>query len=1604
MAYRLRSKPRRGVLLLVVLSLLVLFVLVGVTFIVVSGQYRRTTIAHKKVDRVGSRSQKLLDEAAKQLLRCPNHPGSVLVGHSLLEDMYGREWIKGSIQNAVLTASEQFLLLTSSLAAPQSGAFWWSERPITRFPVDDFYNGGVLTIASGSAAGQSTRIVKYTLTGPFSAEFLVEPLPDLAGASVLVAERPAFLINGRPFNGTGAGYDAETGNLDNTLPLLGHPVALLPNYSAYSPERESPNAGGADESYDAVDFQNMALAWLPATADAPEEIIPSFHRPELLNYWIHHGLPESDLLRYVLMRPNWIDNPSFSGSNPALDPSRDSAEKIDAMIKGYYIDPSGEPVAAWDVDNDGDGVPDSIWLDLGLPVQSTDDGRRYKALFAILCVDLDSRINLNAHGSLSHLASDPDYYAPNNDPRTAGTVIASNRMRGSGYGTPEVHFDPVVTDPTERDALIRERYGADQYPGLQSQSDDVSRWKHAGLRDAATQINEPTAFMSPSDIFGRGTSFLDHAGQLVSIAMGTGDEKTDDPYELNLNLPNAKDRRYTDTDFERLMRWADHDIQAVPTRLEAIAPNTFGNPLNGTDPQFDSQRQARSLVTTRSSDVPTVNMRLDQTTIDELKAAGLTFPDDFPEVLQPSDLFRLWMTVAGLNDTHIATHLPRMMAFELRHGEKMNINRLWGDGLDDDWGEPTDKYYGIVDDPGEPPMAPGSYDYLNDDPQPTDPRQIFARHVYCLLMFLKGPNRHINFEGAPPSDPPTPGDIAETAGGIAQWCINVVDFRDPDSIMTPFEYDGNPYDGWDCDGDITDPGGDDGHPVVWGCERPELLLTETLATHDRRVEDLNNDDGDGAFFGTGPTDDDDKDQRLLPIGNLFVEVYNPWTGTMWQPRELYRGSPGVKLDATTNLDGTGDPVWRLIIVKGNSHTSQIDPDDPTIDQTAFRNDIERSVFFTDVALANNPALIEGQPYFQLRNVAPLVPGRYAVIGSPGQPVEVGVGRWKYVSTIGRRRDATEGGGLKRDQTRRIELSPSAVPNAHQVEVFSNLGWPPEPTVPDIQPAIAVVVDQSLDSAGGTIKRPLSISEPTYLETPPYYPLPNSTTADGEDQYNPPRDKPVDDDRNLEWGAVQQVGTTLNFRTIHLQRLANPLESWHAVTNPYRTVDSTSVDLTVFEGVEESNPQEITIAPVALATFERGQAESAQNSPFKPRSLWPHEAPRTVLNPGTPEPPPEEHWFAYTLEHSLGYLNVAYSPAYTAGAVPPAYTGQPAVANPTDPTFPLLNWLNRPFVSHLELLQVPRSRSSRLLFDFTYDASLTANIYDFAGAQAPESGAAASFGHLLNFFRSPRRDAGTGSHLYRLFDYVDVPSRFEGVERWYNESEFMSPPPPSYEDTFRPPFNRLSRFRSPGLININTISDPRIWDALTYGSTSTPSWDEIEATRREYVPTLNGMHNDYPTRFANPFRAESGAELMPYVPDPGNPTDVTFGLLRKPGIEATLLRPFPGSESRLLFEPEGINESRYTHQDIGRNSYFRYHNVQRLSNLVTTHSNVFAVWITVGYFEVDQLGKLGQELGADTGQIERHRAFYIIDRSIPVAFEPGKDHNVDKAIVLKRFIE
>ena len=146
-------------------------------------------------------------------------------------------------------------------------------------------------------------------------------------------------------------------------------------------------SGGADETWDAADYQNMFLAF-------PSDGIPSFHRPALIEYW-RKNFPDlwkdPRFRRLVVLRPLPDDHASFTGGNPQL---RAGNSFDNHLVNG-----------PWDVDNDNDGVPDSVWIDLGFPVRSTENGRLYKPLFAVLCVDLDGRINVNAHGNSRSLDS-----------------------------------------------------------------------------------------------------------------------------------------------------------------------------------------------------------------------------------------------------------------------------------------------------------------------------------------------------------------------------------------------------------------------------------------------------------------------------------------------------------------------------------------------------------------------------------------------------------------------------------------------------------------------------------------------------------------------------------------------------------------------------------------------------------------------------------------------------------------------------------------------------------------------------------------------------------------------------------------------------------------------------------------------------------------------------------------------------------------------------------------------------------------------------------------------------------------------------------------------
>jgi hypothetical protein len=167
-----------------------------------------------------------------------------------------------------------------------------------------------------------------------------------------------------------------------------------------------------------------------------------------------------------------------------------------------------------------------------------------------------------------------------------------------------------------------------------------------------------------------------------------------------------------------------------------------------------------------------------------------------------------------------------------------------------------------------------------------------------------------------------------------------------------------------------------------------------------------------------------------------------------------------------------------------------------------------------------------------------------------------------------------------------------------------------------------------------------------------------------------------------------------------------------------------------------------------------------------------------------------------------------------------------------------------------------------------------------------------------------------------------------------------------------PYGQLPTFREPGRVNVNTITGSTTWLAVLGSGTQ--------------IPTSSGSF----TVFTPP-----ATSFMDVLQKAVSTTGTTF-----------------------------VDTFSQANRNTDANAFFRYQTVNRVANNVTVRSNVFAVWITIGFFDnPDPNASITREYGNDTGTIQRYRGFYIYDRSLPVGFSPGKDYNVRDAIMLRRII-
>jgi hypothetical protein len=135
---------------------------------------------------------------------------------------------------------------------------------------------------------------------------------------------------------------------------------------------------------------------------------------------------------------------------------------------------------------------------------------------------------------------------------------------------------------------------------------------------------------------------------------------------------------------------------------------------------------------------------------------------------------------------------PKQTRTALMEGRRFNINRPFGNGVDDDGNQIVDEYFNgatnLDSDNSTPqniihPAGGGSNVQLAT---PINNRVAFARNLFVLGYMVARPrNKDLNGDGqTEATDGPTAGNL--DVQFLAQWVANIVDFRDADSINFAF--------------------------------------------------------------------------------------------------------------------------------------------------------------------------------------------------------------------------------------------------------------------------------------------------------------------------------------------------------------------------------------------------------------------------------------------------------------------------------------------------------------------------------------------------------------------------------------------------------------------------------------------------------------------------------------------------------------------------------------------------------------------------------------------------------------------------------------------------
>ena len=393
---------RRGTVLIVVMGLLGLLMLLGFAFYTFSRQEESNAEFFAAAERVGAsavETKNIFEWGLASLINGgpSDLPNSALWGgrHSLMANAFGRDIHPFSgrgtrvavDQNGLQIIDQDFDLSTSESNTP----FYFNDSPSA---IADSSQVGLTFVDPGTAMGSEPELPDFRSMAAPDAGYTY---PDLNNI---------FLA----YNGYG--IDSNGNPLRTIIPSFDRPQYLRENVGSVQP---IPN-----------DQRNRRT-------DTAQRIMRA-HREHM------HIAPDGTVLgyRYLRAASSGVEPFARYDGSTATD-LFDFKGTVDPMDSNVGVQgvweftdathgPGSIPYYSYDVDADGDGINEAVYLDLDYPVQTLSDGNdtRYIPLFAFTIYDADGLLNLLAHGNVEGFRNGQLARSPN--PNTPLNVLVGKEL------------------------------------------------------------------------------------------------------------------------------------------------------------------------------------------------------------------------------------------------------------------------------------------------------------------------------------------------------------------------------------------------------------------------------------------------------------------------------------------------------------------------------------------------------------------------------------------------------------------------------------------------------------------------------------------------------------------------------------------------------------------------------------------------------------------------------------------------------------------------------------------------------------------------------------------------------------------------------------------------------------------------------------------------------------------------------------------------------------------------------------------------------------------------------------------------------------------------